>query len=506
MTELVVPIFASDSASVISQAEAAAAAGADVVELRLDLCDPGICKELINQIKTLALPAIVTNRSPAEGGSSRLSDSERLQLLLDADQAGAAWIDVELSCLEQLPARPQRARLILSYHDFKGMGDDLAGKIMAMLSAEADVAKLAVTPADAGDLAIIETLYQQAPHGRLTAIAMGEEGLPSRLLAGAWGAAFTYAALDDDHDTAPGQPSVRSLIDTYRIHEQGPSTCIFGVIGDPVAHSLSPIIHNAGFAHLDMDAVYVPFLVHDARDFWSRCGAWIDGLSITIPHKHALLDSVNEYEDLVSVTSAMNTIYRTEDKLIGANTDATAALLCVQEQAGSLEEKRCLILGAGGVSRAIAHTMHSAHARVFITNRTMERAEQLARDVGCKTMTLEDAVQEDWDIIINGTSVGMNSDESPWPADRHRTGRIVFDTVYTPLETRLLLDAQSAGSFPVCGLSMFLIQAYQQFERWTNTFAPEAAMRRAVLEKLGLDPELFGTVGKNNTACWNNGV
>ena len=423
--------------------------------------------------------------------------------MLAADKAGAAFIDLELSSLDALSQRPQNAKLILSYHDFEGMGVELSEKIKAMYAAGADIAKVAVTSADAGDLATIEALYQEAGDQQLVAIAMGEEGLPSRLLAGAWGAPFTFATVNDQ-DSAPGQPSVEDLKHIYRIDEQGPETCIFGVIGDPVNHSLSPLIHNAGFAHLDLNAVYVPFLVHDVKDFWQRCNHWIDGLSITIPHKHDLIDLMDECEDMVNVTGAMNTVYRTEDKCIGANTDSTAALACIQEKSGSLENLRCLVLGAGGVSRAIAHTLHSVGAVVSITNRTMERAQELANEIGCQTIELDQAIDSDIDVLINGTSVGMNSDERPWPAEKHKNGRIVFDTVYTPLETRLLCDAQAAGSHPICGLTMFLLQAYQQFERWTHgSFAPEAAMRRVVLESLGLDPNLYGNVGKNNTACWN---
>ena len=507
VAQIVVPIFGQDLDSIVGQALDAKSAGADILELRLDLCAAVMADldSLINAISGFSLPVIATNRSKQEGGKSPQNDAERIATLLAADKAGAAYIDVELSSIDALSERPQQAKLILSYHDFEAMGQDLPGKIQAMYAAGADIAKVAVTPSDAGDLATVEALYHDVGDKQLVAIAMGEEGLPSRLLAGAWGAPFTFATVNDQN-SAPGQPKAQDLIDIYRIHEQGPETCIFGVIGDPVGHSLSPIIHNAGFAHLDLDAVYVPFLVHDVKDFWQKCQNWIDGISITIPHKHDLIELMDECEDLVTVTGAMNTIYRNEEKCVAANTDSTAALTCIQEHSGSLEGARCLVLGAGGVSRAIAHTLHSVGANVFITNRTMARAEELAKEIGCQTIALDDAINEDFAVLINGTSVGMNSDESPWPADKHKSGRIVFDTVYTPLETRLLCDAQAAGSFPICGLSMFLRQAYQQFERWTNGgFAPEAAMRRVVLEKLGIDPSMYGNVGKNNTACWNNG-
>ncbi len=510
MIDIVVPIFAQNLELLIGQSLDAKSAGATMVEIRLDRCAQlgADCAAIVAGIPSLLLPVMATNRSADEGGAWKGTESERLQILLDADAAGAAYIDVELAHVQSLSSKPQQAKLILSYHDFKGMGSDLNQVVTDMYAAGADVAKVAVTAADSGDLAVIETLYHdfsdRNDQQSLVAIAMGEEGLPSRLLAGAWGAAFTFGTINGQ-DSAPGQPSVEDLIDMYNIQVQGPETRIFGIIGEPVSHSLSPVIHNSGFQALQIDAVYVPFLVHNPKDFWLRCGDWIDGLSITIPHKHDLGSKVDTIEDIALHVGAINTVYRTVDSCIGANTDACAAVHCIQECTGTIKGLRCMILGAGGVSRAMAYALHQKGAKVCIANRTVERAQQLAEEVGCQFVSLDEATANEFDVLINGTSVGMNSELSPWPQEFLKAHHVVFDTVYTPLETTLLQYAQKAGATPICGLSMFLRQAYEQFERWTNTPAPEEAMRRLFLEKLGIDPYAFVRSAKTTTGCWNNG-
>lgn len=496
MVQIVVSIAAADPATVLAGAAQAKAEGADLVELRLDRCarlakDHGALDGILATIPRLALPAVVTARHPSENGDWDGSEPERQALLAVADEAGAAWIDHELAQWDPR-RRPKRARLILSHHDFAGMGGDLPAVVARMRAERADMAKVAVTPRDAADLAVIEALHHQRAGGALTAIAMGEHGLPSRLLAGAWGGAFTFGRLRGEAGSAPGQPTVSDLIERYRIRAQGPRTRIFGVIGSPVAHSLSPLIHNAAFAHHGLDAVYVPFLVDDAVAFWRACGGWIDGLSITIPHKHALLDQVDRLEPLAARIGAMNTIYRGEDSAaIGANTDASAAVACVEAQAGTLRGSRVTILGAGGVSRAIAFAMAERGARVLIANRGHERAQELAAEVGAEACTLDAAPARPFDVLINGTSVGMEQKdkaaalESPWPRAAHRPDTVVFDTVYTPLETALIKEAQMAGATTVCGLSMFIGQALGQFSRWTGREAPEGLLTRLALERLG---------------------
>ncbi len=492
MVSIAVPISAADAEGVISLSRQALAAGADLVEVRLDSCvklgaDPAA---VVAALPKLSLPVILTIRHESENGDWSPSDIDRVRLYNEGMRLGVAWVDIELAQLPALTSaglvRNKATKLILSYHDFDGMGKDLPGRIAAMKAAGADCPKIAVRPSDATDLAVIRDLYQTTK-GALVAIAMGEHGLPSRLLAGAWGAALTFARLDGDVGSAPGQPTVSEMLNLYRVKQQNAQTKIYGVIGSPVSHSLSPLIHNTAFIHHKLNAVYVHFRVEDAVAFWRTCGEWIDGLSITIPHKTALIGQMHTIEDLARRIGAMNTIYRDRDlKPCGANTDALAVISCVEEQICSVKNRVVLVLGAGGVGRAIGVAMKDRGARVIITNRTADKAKELAEEIGAEFMTLDQALSVEFDVLVNGTSAGMGKpDETPWPSDRHREGSVVFDTVYHPLETRLLRDAQRAGARPIGGLEMLVRQALGQYQRWTGRDAPEHLMMRACLDRLG---------------------
>lgn len=490
MTLIAVPLSAATVEALLADAVRAAAAGADVVEWRIDTClQLGAAAEaVIAAIPRSPLPVLATIRHADETGAWSGPAAERLRLLQAADAAGAAYIDVEFARLADLGSwRPARARLILSAHDFTGMGRDLPALVERMRAA-GGLPKVAVTARDAADLAVIRSLLVQRS-GDLIALAMGEHGLPSRLLAGVWGGFLTFARLADQAGSAPGQPTVGDLVGRYRLHEQRGDWRVFGVIGNPIAHSLSPHIHNAALATDQQAAVYVPFRVEDAPAFWAACGAWIHGLSITIPHKHALLTAVAAVEPLVTAIGAMNTISLRNGATYGGNTDAAAIIACVTGAAGDLTGKTVLCLGAGGVSRAIAHALASRGARLVITNRTHERAVELAREVAGRAVTFDEALAVPFDVLVNGTAVGMGKpDESPWPAERHRAGSVVFDTVYTPLTTRLLRDAQAAGARTVQGLDMFILQAAEQYRRFTGREPDAAIMRAAALARLQPSP------------------
>ncbi|HYE05954.1 MAG TPA: type I 3-dehydroquinate dehydratase [Planctomycetota bacterium] len=489
MVLVAVPIAGDSAEAVAAAAFKAAAGGADLVEVRLDQCarradDRARLAAIVAAIPTLAVPAIATARHGDEKGEWPWDEAARIACLAAADEAGAAYVDLEFAQSAATPWRPTRAKLILSHHDFAGMGTDLAGLVERMAQAGADICKIAVTALDAADLAVIEALYAPAAKP-LIAIAMGEYGMPSRILAGAWGAFLTFARLDDEEGTAPGQPFLRDLLRLYRVRAQGPQTRIFGVIGNRVQHSLSPLVHNAAFASHALDAVYVPFQCEDPVAFWRACGGWIDGLSITIPHKEALLDEVDQVEPLARRIGAINTIYRDDaGRTVGANTDASAACACVEVLAGTLAGRRAIILGAGGVARAVAYALADKGAVVTITNRNLERAQVLAAEIGATAVAYESAGATPYDILINGTPSGMGEDDNtPWPWT-HRPDSIVFDTVYTPLETRLIKEAQMAHATTICGLSMFIGQAVQQYQRFTGIDAPETLMQRLALERL----------------------
>ena len=383
VTDIIVPISPTSIEAFHELAQRAKAAHADLIELRLDnaIAQGVDGRALLGVLSQSPLPVVVTIRHQAEGGAWVGSEDERRSYLQLADENGAAYIDYELTFLDEMAWKPQSAKLILSYHDFNGPGSDLAARIEAMYAAGADVAKVAITATDAADLAPLADLCQEHEGKSIITIAMGEHGAPSRLLAGAWGCSHTFARLDEsDGGSAPGQPTIDCLLRSYRLKEQNTETLIFGVLGSPVGHSLSPAIHNAAFTNDDINAVYVPFLATDAVAFWTSCKCWIDGLSITIPHKHALFDLTDENEDLAQQIGAINTIYRDEQcRIIGANTDAQAALECVASVHGDVAKSRCLVLGAGGVSRALCYALRDAGAHITLTNRSPERADPCQR-------------------------------------------------------------------------------------------------------------------------------
>lgn len=485
-TLVAVPLAAASVEALLDDSQRAATAGADVVEWRVDTCQQlGASPEaVIAAIPRSPLPVLLTIRHVDETGAWNGSAEDRCRLLQAADVAGAAFIDIEFARLADLGAwRPARARLILSAHDFTSMGGDL-GALIDRMRAAGGLPKVAVTARDAADLTTIRELLVSRT-GDLIALAMGEHGMPSRLLAGVWGSFLTFARLAEQTGSAPGQPTVTDLIGRYRIHAQRSDWRILGVIGSPIAHSLSPHIHNAALTQDGVPAVYVPFRVEDPLAFWTACGGWIHGLSITIPHKHALLNAVSSVEPLVSAIGAMNTIAVIDGATQGGNTDAAAIIACVEKAAGNLNGKTVLCLGAGGVGRAIAHALASRGAILVIVNRTHARAVELAAEVGGLAVSETEAYAVPYDVLVNGTAVGMGKPlESPWPAVRHRAGTVVFDTVYTPLTTRLLHDAQAAGARTVPGLDMFILQAAEQYRRFTGREPDTALMRAAALARL----------------------
>ncbi|MEK7415254.1 MAG: type I 3-dehydroquinate dehydratase, partial [Planctomycetota bacterium] len=485
-TLVVVPLAESDPNKLIERCSQARAAGADAVEVRLDLAlkAGGSAEAIFSSFAWLSLPIIVTIRHASEQGAWKGDEGARLHLYARADTAGAAWVDRELAHHTVRPWRPTRAKLILSHHDFTGMGKDLPAVVSAMRAARADLCKIAVTATDAADLDRVRQLIDGK--GPVAAMAMGEHGVPSRLLAGVWNSALTFARLPGDAGSAVGQPAIDELISLYRIKQQTTATKVYGVIGSPIAHSLSPLVHNAAFSAHKINAVYVPFLVTNAPAFWKTCGDWIQGLSITIPHKQALQALVGSQDDLGKRIGAMNTIYRNGTATVGANTDADAIRRCSERAlCGELRGKKALVLGAGGAGRAAVCALQDAGAEVAVANRTLTRAEELARELGgLRLVAWEALAKERFDLLVNMTSVGLKAPtETPWPHKLPESSA-VFDSVYNPLETKLIVDAKAAGCRVVPGLDMFLDQACAQFKLWTNHEAPADVMRALCVQRL----------------------
>jgi 3-dehydroquinate dehydratase/shikimate dehydrogenase len=325
---------------------------------------------------------------------------------------------------------------------------------------------------------------------------MGEIGTPTRILAGKFGAPFTYATFHHERQMAPGQLSYQQMIDIYHYDQINSETQVFGVIADPVGHSLSPIIHNEAFRHLNLNMVYVPFRVprEDLDEFMMRCRDLdVRGLSVTIPHKEEVLRNLDEADGAVSGIGAANTLVFEDEIVVGYNTDFHAAMDSLEEASrigdsrNPLKGKVVLILGAGGVAKAIAFGLKRRQANTVIASRTKYRADQLAEQMGCRAVEWDERHSVKPDIVINGTPVGMHPhvNETPYDSRYLKHSTVVFDTVYNPEQTLLVKEARTKGCRVVTGVDMFVRQAAMQFEKFTGHVPPINVMREAVKRTTG---------------------
>jgi 3-dehydroquinate dehydratase/shikimate dehydrogenase len=293
-------------------------------------------------------------------------------------------------------------------------------------------------------------------------------------------------------------PRLSELRDDYGYGQINADSEVYAVIGDPIAQSLSPAVHNAAFRKLGLNKVLVPIKIAEAHLKESlQTLDWLNirGFSVTIPHKQAIVALLNRMDKAVERTEACNTVVVEAGKWVGYNTDYRAALGSLELALGGpgengvspLLDKQVLVLGAGGVARAIAFGAARRGAGVTICSRTDERAARLAADVGCRNTTWSMRAGTMCDVIINCTPVGMhpNVDESPVPAAAFRPGMVAFDTVYHPENTFFLNLAREHRCSAVTGVDMFVRQAALQFELYTGQTAPIDLMRQVVKRKLG---------------------
>ena len=556
-THLVVPIVVESVGQAHARAAVAAERGADLVEYRLDtFVEPDQVGMLVGGSP---LPCIVTCRPTWEGGEYDGNEQDRISLLEHAclpaaargedaaaemdprrGGAGPAYVDVELAAYQSSanlrqkvglmvshddqPRRDVGTGLILSAHDFTTRPADLDRRVMAMAESPAcRVIKVAWRARSLRDnLEAFEIIGRRLKP--TIALCMGEFGLPSRVLARKFGALLTFASLDDSQATAPGQPTVDELKNLYRWDRLGPGTAVYGVIGYPVGHSLSPAIHNAGFDAEGYDGVYLPMPIPpEYEHFKATVLSWLDfeplhfrGASVTIPHKQNLLRFVEErggeIEPLAAAIGAANTLTKREDgSLYASNTDYAALLDAVCDAWGverrALSGRRVAVLGAGGAARAAVAGFTDAGCDVTVFNRTVSKAADLAERFGATSAPLDACDPLSFDVVINCTPVGMHPNEDATPLARvqgsgvgvQESGRttergavsqsrtpnpeprpLVFDTIYNPAQTRLLREAAAAGCATVSGVEMFVRQAAAQFELWTGQAAPLDVFRRVM--------------------------
>jgi 3-dehydroquinate dehydratase / shikimate dehydrogenase len=503
-----VPVCARRAQELDHEVARAASAG-DMIELRLDCLLRPELDEALRHLKTLIrthspCPFIITLRPVEQGGQREMDALNRLSFWLDHvgyadDFACFADIELDLAALfSETSARPDWSRVICSHHNFAGASPtDLDHLYERMAATPARILKIAVLATEITDCLPLFHLLDRARHeGReMIALAMGEAGIMTRILGPSRGAFLTYGSLDAKSATAPGQLTAAELRDLYRVPKLDAQTEIMGLMGSPVAHSVSPHMHNAAFDALDLNAVYIPFEVRDARAFLhrmvhprSRELAWnLRGLSVTAPHKHTVLQHLDWIEPSAREIGAVNTILIHGDELHGYNTDAAALLAPLRDKTGSLRDTRCAIIGAGGAARSALWSLRHEGARTTLFARNLERARPLAQEFDASLEHLEGASFDGFDLVINATPLGTHGqteDQTPALATQLRGARLAYDLVYNPLETRFIREARHAGCDTIGGLSMLLAQAAEQFHLWTGKTAPVEAMREAARRAL----------------------
>jgi len=435
---------------------------------------------------------IATCRRKEGGGLFQGSREEQIQILAQAVRSGCEWCDVEIETAKhiarsKLTRALSPARVMVSYHDFRRTPRSLTGMIRRLERAGGRAIKIAAQCNSVSDSVRICELAR----GRRDAVVipMGEFGLAGRVLSLRMGSALAYAAVEQA--TAPGQLSLDAMTGLYRAAQITRRTRVYGVIGDPIGHSLSPLLHNTAFRARDFDAVFVPFLVRNLREFLGAMeGFGIAGLSVTIPHKETILRSLDDCDPLAARIGAVNTIVvRGGGRLYGYNTDYVGVLRSLEKRM-RLAGSRVLLYGAGGAARAAAFALAQAGSIVCICARRPERARELARAAGGQVVARADLTHEFVDAIVNCTPIGMHSHGGSPLTSAELNCRIVMDMVYRPRETELLQLARRKGIEIISGVEMFLAQGFAQYEIWTGERAPESAMRRAVVSALDREEKL----------------
>lgn len=479
-----VPITEANSEAFLVAIEAAAES-ADVIELRLDYLDGEHRAEVLNQLPEAAKGKnlLLTFRPREQGGQQDLSlwDRQNFWRTLPPEIISAIrFADFEFDLVESLGESSPIPweKVICSWHNFEETPDGLIARYEQMAVTPAAVVKIATMANRIDDCLRTFELIEYA-QGKKPVIALGMSlaGVATRILSLSRGALLTFGSLKRGAESAAGQPTVAELRDLYRVKRLNRDSEIYGIIGNPVGHSRSPLMHNAALARFDRNAVYLPFEVDDAakfiRDFVHPTTKKLDwrlrGLSVTIPHKLAVMPFLDHIDATAKAIGAVNTIVIEGNELHGYNTDVIGAMKPLEELI-ALRGARVAVIGAGGSARAICYGLQQRGADLTIFARDTRKAQPLADEF--KTgLTALDSFAGDADIVINCTPIGMlhhSEGQSPLPAESLQGVKLVYDLVYTPEETALLRYAREAGCQTLGGLAMLVGQAVEQFRLWTG--------------------------------------
>jgi 3-dehydroquinate dehydratase/shikimate dehydrogenase len=433
---------------------------------------------------------IATCRRTEGGGRLTGGVSHELFWLMEAHAAGCTWCDIEMETFRELPQQSVRdyavpPKIMLSIHDFDRT-PPLPRTVEVAHHGQVDAVKIAALAKNYSDA--LRLLAPAKKSRSFVAVPMGELALPLRVLALRAGSALAYAPVGET--TAPGQVSLQQMQQLYRADQLNHATKVYGVIGDPVGHSLSPVLHNTAFIASRTNAVYLPFLVPDLREFLKAVPAIsLRGFSVTIPHKETILKYLKSCDPLAAEIGAVNTVtVRADGSLHGSNTDYLGVLHALASRM-KLRQSRVLIFGAGGSARAAAFALARSGASVAICARREVAARQLARACGGEAYPRKALRTEKFDAILNATPIGMHPHPGVSPltaAELHC--RVVMDLIYRPRRTALLKLAAQKRIATISGVDMFVAQGVAQWEMWTRKTAPVAKMRAAVLAALQSEP------------------
>lgn len=460
------------------------------LEFRLDyLAKPALALPRIKEFREYHPEAmlVATCRRAANGGKFKGSVAAQVDLLVKAGSQGCHLLDVELETAAQLKpadfAKLRRsANLILSTHDFRGT-KKLEETFAKMQQYPADFFKVVSTANSLYDNVVMMKFLEQHSHAHsMIGICMGEQGIISRVLAVRAGSQFTFAAANPGEETAPGQVAARTLRDTYRIEQVDAATRVYGVAGDPIAHSLSPLMLNTAFRRENVNGVYLALHAKSLDDLLACIrDIPIHGLSITMPYKEEIVKHLDKTDPLTAKIGACNTVVRSQEgKLYGFNTDVTGVVRPL-EQRLHLQGAKILVLGAGGAARAAVFGLKERGADVYILNRTPGPAQTLAKQARAKAINKMQLKKMAFDVIINATPVGMEGNKDPLPiSEQELKAKFFFEMVYSPAETKLVKMARALNIHVILGAEMFVQQGARQFEIWTGKPAPVQEMQRVV--------------------------
>lgn len=466
---------------------------ADVIEIRFDCLDPREIQSTIEHARTSTKPLIITYRPASQGGRRDLSRAERIgfwKAVMPALGGTDYLVDHEFDL--DIPFDPDRT--IISLHDFDGSPSDLLSRYENLVKSDAATVKIAIHAEDAVDGLDVWKLLGNAS---VVPIAMGNAGKWTRILGLAYGAAMTYASIDKQGETAPGQITAEDLIDVYRVKELDASTDVYGVLAGDSSYSLSPYMHNPTFKQAGLNAVFIPFTVKDLDAFIRRMVRResrevelnFRGFSITNPHKQSIIKHLDSIDETARKIGAVNTVKIDGNKLRGFNTDAPGFIAPLKVMHGDLNGAKVIVVGAGGAARACIYALQEEGAEVGIMVREPEKASDLAREFDIKTHRLmTDEPPTATDILVNATPLGTKGerqDETVFTAGELVGVKLVYDLVYNPAETRLIREAKAAGAKTLGGMDMLIAQGARQIKIWTGGDAPVEEMRGAVTKRMG---------------------